>query len=86
MSIEFDIQADLSEIDQQRLKRDISSFFGHYPKYLHEIPAKVSVSRPTHDPYDDRIVAEIRDRTGDLLGTITGDANGTGALLFNPPD
>lgn len=86
MTIEFDVQVDLNENDQRRLRRDIASFFGHYPKYLCDNPAKVTISRPTHDPYDDRIVVEIRGESGNPLGNITADANGSGTLLFTPPD
>ena len=83
MSIDFDIRVDLDERCQRALKDDLSVLLGHFRRFKDD-PKRVIISRPTSDPKDSRIIAVIRSQTGRFLGSIIGEANGTGMLTFSP--
>ena len=83
--IEFEVQADLDKTSRRLLKEDLSNLLGHY-WFVDDRVEKVVVSRPTSDPRDERIVAVVRSARGAHLGSIVGEANGLGALCFNPPE
>lgn len=83
MDIDFDLRIDLDERCQQILKEDLCCLLGHFRRFR-EDPKRVIIGRPTADPKDSRIIAVIRSQTGQFLGSIIGEANGTGMLTFTP--
>ena len=83
MGIDFDIRVDLDERCREMLKDDLRGLFGHFRSFRDE-PKRVIISRPTSNPNDSRIIAVIRSQTGRFLGSVIGEANGTGMLTFNP--
>lgn len=85
MGIVFDFRTHLDETIRLGLIEDLHGLLGCYGS-SEDDAGRVVVSRPSADPSDERIVAVIESRTGRRLGSITAQANGTGALLFEPSD
>lgn len=84
MSITFDVHVRLDETRRRLLQRDLAAFLRRELR-PDDSPGTVVISRPSSDPDDARILAEITSESGLFLGSIVGEANGSGPLLFTPP-
>lgn len=84
MSIAFDMRVNLDDERRQVLKEDLSHLLAR-ELGADDSPHTVVISRPTADPGDQRILAEITSESGIFLGSIVAEADGGGQLLFTPP-
>ena len=67
MEVQIEWRVALSPDARKTLHRTILDSFKHWTE-VGGRPAKAIVSRPSFDPYDERIDIEIRDEAGILLG------------------
>jgi hypothetical protein len=84
MRITFDVHVELDETRRSLLKRDLAALLRREFR-PDDSPATVVISRPTTDPDDERILAEITSESGIFLGSIVGEADGSGRLMLMPP-
>lgn len=82
--IEFEVRAEMDDQHERVLKRDLRTLLDEYSG-IEDRPEKVIISRVTSHPRDERVIAVVESGSGAYLGSITIEANGMGALFFNPP-
>ena len=67
MDIRIEWRAAIHRDDREALRKTILDQLRSWT-HLKEEPGKVIVSRPSFDPYDERLVIEVRSEAGKSLG------------------
>lgn len=81
--LEFDWRVEISDAAKARIRKDIQDILDRYQGLVLE-PRLVVVTRPGIDPNDRTLLADIRARPDERIGTATISENGIGRLCFRP--